>query len=358
MITFNVGNTDKPSLLAGQAQAALQEGDTARAQSLFREAAEDFERQISGARKQSDKHMLRFLAASQYYHGGLYTEAQRFCRRIQASLLPSDVRPIFQMFVRDVNDRADPGYRERIRATLLRHFQKDEPQGILDLLKSHPHVLPPADLAFIRAASCEQIEDYKAAALFFADAIRFAPDRPALAFALALMPIRLIHDGKLDDAWAYVTDQLRAIPHAITSINASLVHYHQASQAVSLGERRTFSVEQIRYFEDAWQQFQLLPPSLQGNAELRDYMVLCFEAAAFGYLRLDQPEAARELNKKIIAFFPGESDPLMLHVLATSSVSSTIEEVGKEYLNRFERIHSNVNRSRKATVQESVSIAA
>lgn len=337
MITFDVSNTEKASRIAIQAQGALTEGDTALAQSLFREAAEELERQISAVRKQSEKHTLRFLAASQYYHGGMYADAQRLFRRVQASLLPSQVRPVFQKFGQDVNERADPRYGEKIREALLLHFQKHEPQGILDLLQAHPYVLPPANLAFVRAASCEQLKDYRAAALFFADAIRFAPDRPALALALALMPLHLIHDGKLDEAWECVTHQRRAIPHALTSINASLVRYHQASRTVLPEERKTFSTEQIQYFEDAWQRFQLLPSPLQSNADLRDYMVLCFEAAAFAYLRLNQPEVARELCDRIIALFPGLPEPVTLRNLVISPISQTVDGVGEDYLYGRER---------------------
>lgn len=358
MITFDVGNTDKPSWLAAEAQAALIEGDTARAQSLFREAAEELERQISGARKQSEKHMLRFLAASQYYHGGLYPDAQRLCRRVEARLLPTEVRPIFQKFIRDVNERADPGYRDRVRSALLRHVQRNEPQDMLGLLQEHPYVLPPFGIAFMRATSCEQIKDYKAAALFFSDVIRFAPEAFELLFTSAAIPNKLMLEGKLDEAWDYVTHQLRTIPHALTSINASLVRFHQASRTASCEERKNLSAEQIRYFEDAWQRFQLLSPSLQGNAELRDYMVLCFEAATFGYLRLDQPEAARELCDQIIALFPGVPNPLKLRDLLTSSVSQTIEEEGEKYFNGRERTLANVRRTQETAMRVLGSVAA
>lgn len=346
MITSDVGNTEKASQIAAKGQAALNEGDTARAQSLFREAAEELEQQISGVRKQSDKHMLRFLAASQYYHGGLYTDAQRLCRRIQTSLLPTEVRPIFQKFSRDVNDRADPRYTEGIRAALLRHIQ--EPQGILDLLQAHPYVLSPADLALMRASSCEQIKDYRAAALFSADVIRFAPETPELLFHTLALPIVLTHEGKLDEAWEYVTHQLQAIPHALTYVNASLVRGHQARLAVSNEERKALSREQIRFFEDAWHRFQLLPSNIQAHSGIREYMVLGFEAAAFGYLRLNQPEKARELCDRIVALFPNVPDPLKIRDLVNSATIQTIDGVDEDYLNARERI---IRRRREETMR-------
>jgi hypothetical protein len=210
----------------------------------------------------------------------------------------------------------------------------------------------------MRAASCEQIKDYKAAALFIADAIRQAPNSSKLLFSAAIGPIGLITEGKLEEAWEYVTYQLQAIPHALTSINASLVRFHQASRAVSPEERRSFSAEQFHYLEDAWRQFQLLPHSLQVSEDIRDYIILCFEAAALAHLRSNQPEAAKELYDRIVTHIPGVQDPLTLRTLVTSPRSHTIEKDGEEYLNRLERTLSNVNRAREATVRELGFIAA
>lgn len=348
MITFHVGNTEKASRIAIQAQGALTEGDTSRAQSLFREAAHDLERQISAARKQSEKDMLRFLAASQYYYGGLYTDAQRLCRRVQVSLLPTDVRPIFSKFVRDVNERSDPGYREQIREALLRLVQKSDPQAILDLLQAHPYTLSPGDLALIRASSCEQLKDYRAAALFSADVIRYAPESPELLFPALALPIVLTNEGKLGEAWEYVTYQLQVVPHALTSINASVVRAHQAQLSASHEEGRDLSGEQIRFFEDAWQQFQLLPLKIQAHATIREYMVLGFEAAALGYLRLNQPQEAKALSDRIVASFPDVPDPLRLRELVPSATVQTIDGAGEDHLNTRARI---IGRRRQETMR-------
>jgi tetratricopeptide (TPR) repeat protein len=359
MIAFDVGNTEKASRIAAQAQVALNEGDTARARSLFRQAAEDLERKISGARKRSEKDMLRFLAASQYYHGGLYTEAQRLCRRIQTNVLPSDVRPIFQKFLLDVNNRADTGYRDRIRGSLLRHVQRNEPQGILELLQVHPYVLNPADLAFMRASACEQLKDYKAAALFSADVIRYAPEAPELLFQTLALPIVFAHEGKLCDAWEYVSYQLQAIPHALTSINASLVRGHQARLSAANEERIAWTREQIRFFENAWERFQLLPRKIQEHSTIREYMVLGFEAAAFGYLRLNQPEKARELCKRIVDLFPNMPDSTTLRSILDSSSSQTSEEAMRDSFSARElAISSNFGQKRQETVEEIFSNAA
>ena len=50
-------------------------GDTDRARACYLEAGKLIEASIANERKQSEKHLLRFLAASQYYHGGHYEKA-------------------------------------------------------------------------------------------------------------------------------------------------------------------------------------------------------------------------------------------------------------------------------------------
>lgn len=359
MITFDVGNTEKASQIASRAQIALNEGDTARAQCLFREAAEELERQISGVRKQSDKQMLRFLAASQYYHGGLYTDAQRLCRRVEVRLLPTEVRPTFQQYFRDVNERADPGYKGKIREVLLKYHLAKDAQGILSLLQDHPYVLTSAGLAFIRAASCEKIKDYRAAARFSADVIRYSVETPDLLFTTLGLPIALTSEGNFDEAWEYVSYQLKAIPHAFTSINASLVRFHQAIRAVSNEERIALSGEQLRFFESGLRRFQLLPSTIREHLKICEYMALAFDAAAIGYLRLDQPDAARKLCNRIVDLFPNMPVSSALRDIANLSSFQTVEEAANEKFRDRERaIFSNFDRRRQETVKEIFFVAA
>lgn len=364
MIAFDVGNTEKASRIAARAQIALNEGDTSRAQSLFREAAEELERQISGVRKQGDKHMLRFLAASQYYHGGLYTDAQRLSRRVEVRFLSTEVRSTFRQFFRDVNDRADPEYKRRIGEILLGYYLAKDAQGILSLLQEHPYVMSSADLAFMRAASCEKIKDYRAAALFSADVIRYASVTAGLLTADLLIttlgwPIVLASEGNFDEAWEYVSYQLKAIPDAFTSLNASLVRFHQAIRAASNEERIALSGEQIRFFESGLQRFQLLPSTIREHFKIREYMALAFDAAAIGYLRLDQPDAARELCNRIVDLFPNMPVSSTLRDIDNLSSFQTVEESANEKIRDRERaIFSNLDRRRQEAVKEIFFVAA
>lgn len=59
-----------PTNSAAEGHMALGQGDIERARACYLEAGKMIEASISNERKQSEKHYLRFLAASQYYHGG------------------------------------------------------------------------------------------------------------------------------------------------------------------------------------------------------------------------------------------------------------------------------------------------
>lgn len=326
MIPLAIDPDGLATIAAAEGQAALASGDTLRAREKYAEAGAHLERRIVSTRKQADKDLLRFLAASQYYRGGRYADAQRLSRQVQVNLLPPDVRPMFSAFVKDVNARADSGYEGRIRAELLHRFQRKDFPGILDILREHPYVLPPGVLAFLRATTCEEVKDYRAAVLFYADAIRHAPEDPGMLYASAAVPITLTHEGKLDEAWRYVEHQLRTIPHALTSINASLVRCHQARRAATDEERRFLSEEQIRHFQDAWRQFQLLPANIQLFPEIREFMALCFEAAAFAYWNLNQPEAALAACDQAIALWPSSPSPRTVRGFNTYPSPQAIED--------------------------------
>ena len=154
---------------------ALATGDTALAQEKFAAAGDILLRNVGAVYKAMEKHLLRFLAATQFYKGGHYQRALELVEKIQARLLPKNVHDLLPPFLRDAKQRSLPGYAAGIRTRLIQLWEGKLPNEILVLLQEHPYVFPPVLMAYIRTIACEDIGDFRAASLFFADVIRGAP---------------------------------------------------------------------------------------------------------------------------------------------------------------------------------------
>ena len=161
---------------AAEAQAALGRGDTERAATFHTTAGEILETRAAKTRKLSDKHLIRFLAASQYYHAGEYQRAQKLLRKIEGRFLVGEAQTLFKKFVRDVRDRSAANYHARLMSALHRAGQAKDHEQIITILQEHPYVLPRAKMALLRAYCCQALADGRAAALFFEDARRFEPE--------------------------------------------------------------------------------------------------------------------------------------------------------------------------------------
>jgi tetratricopeptide (TPR) repeat protein len=321
-----VDRDGRSTAAAAEGQVALASGDTPRAREKFAEAGAILEQQLPNARKQSEKHLVRFLAASQYYKGGHYRKALALCLKVEARLLPPEVRSLFPGFQQDVRSRTAPAYESRVQRELADLWRAGRAERLLELLQDHPYVLPPGTLAFFRAGACEKLKDYRAAAVFYADAFRKGvPEDPGVVVAPAVLPLHLARQGRLEEAWDYVRHQLDLIRHPVTFITASLLSYHRASGAE--GEvRQQRSAEQIRYFEEAWKGYRELPSAQSSHPEVRAYMAFCFEAAAFGLLRLRDEVRAREVTAAAIDFAPNSPGPWtvrgILHFPSPESVAA------------------------------------
>ena len=86
------------TIATAEGQVALMKGDTLRAKQMFEEAGDILLANVANVRKQSEKHLVRFLAASQYFKGGLYQKALDLCAKIQMKLLAPPYRPLFSRF--------------------------------------------------------------------------------------------------------------------------------------------------------------------------------------------------------------------------------------------------------------------
>jgi tetratricopeptide (TPR) repeat protein len=321
-----VDKTGVLTRITAEAQAALDVGETERARALFGEAGSKLEEAVTNRRKASEKHLYRFLAASQYYHGGHYRKAQALCRQIEARLLPDQVRPLYPSFLRDVKERAAEQYTATVQRSLMTHWHKREYQRILETLQAHPYVLDQGDLAFVRGECCEQLGDYHAAALFFADALRMKPDDAELASLSASCALTLVSKGRLSEASEYIQHQLRLMPHAATLVSASLLRYHEACKAATAADRRHFFEEQLRYFEQARVRYQDLQPAQRNATTLRDFMRLCFEAAALALLRLGDKERAREVSDGAIDLFPSAPGPRTVRGFVTYPEGAAVRD--------------------------------
>jgi len=290
--------------LAAEGNTALGAGDTVRAAALFKEAAATLEAEAAATRKQADKALIRFSAATHYCNGGMYGRAEEVSRRVQARLLPQEVRTAFETFRRDLKERSAPDYRRRVRKHILRAWVGKEFAKVLEMLQDHPYVLPPDAMAFLRACCCEYLKKYRAAALFSEDLRKFNPqDITRFVTVAAAYPLALMQED-LSEAWEYVKHQLAVSRHAVPNINASLICYHQGSRATTEDERRALSGDQLRYCSTAWQLFHEMPPQHQQHRDMRGFMTLCLGASVFGWTRLGEREKALEAANQSVEFHP------------------------------------------------------
>ncbi len=87
-----------------------------------------------------------------------------------------------------------------LRAAIRRAWGTTDWEGILDLLRGSPGVLPPHAEAFLRGWAWNQMGDAESAALFFQRAAELDPDNPN--YPLAVMEAR-IRAGHIDEALRY-----------------------------------------------------------------------------------------------------------------------------------------------------------
>lgn len=293
-----IDRDSRSTIAAAEGQAALAAGDTLRAREKYDEAGALLERKINRARKQADKHFFRFLAASQYYHGGNYPKALELCQRIEQRFLPPEVRELYPKFLQDVKTRAAADYGQQVRRKLRFLLQGREYEQILDVLQQHPYLHSAAALAYFRAILCEELKNYRAAAAFYADVLRWKPNEVGPLITLAAVPLNLVREGNLEEGWDYVQHQLDLVPNAVTFIVASLVCYDRAS-AASGEVRRGLYQEQLRYFDDASRAYGELSSEPARFPELRLLMSWANQAAAFGMLRLS--DADRENGERLFS---------------------------------------------------------
>jgi tetratricopeptide (TPR) repeat protein len=229
-MTRSIDRDGRSTVASAEGQAALAAGDTERARARFAQAGVDLEGEMMAAGDDTS-HLLRFLAATQFYKGGHYRKALELAEKIEEAKLPASTRRLLPKFLHDVQSRASPDYEDRVREQLRALWAAENYKGIIELLQEHPYVLTSWDLAFNRAICCEMLGKYRPAVLFFADAARRSRNHPAVLAALAPLPLNLMSEGRLPEAWEYVQAQVELFPNAVSYAVASLLRYQQARQS-------------------------------------------------------------------------------------------------------------------------------
>ena len=299
--------TGQASKWSAQAERARMAGDMREASELHAKAGKLFEDEAAKTSNPTQQTVSRFLAATQYYLGGLYADAARLCRprKIKPERLPENIQAIYRKFEHDAHERAKPEYKQTIRDRILQHRQKGEYQQILDLLKDHQHVYEnDGILASIRGNCCERIGDFGAAAVFFSDAIRKDPENHEMVLYCAAAPLRLIDQKKIDEAWTYSQELLEHGQHPVTLLAASIVRHIQAVRVKDEATRGSIREEQLKLFQEAEDGFQRMAPAARNSEAHRTLFGIGYIMAAIGWRELGDRKLANDTLDRAVALIP------------------------------------------------------
>ena len=297
------------SRLAAEGNFALGLGDTALAAEKYGRAGRLLLADSRRPQKAAERHLMRFVAATQFYLGGHYGEALKHAKRVDASFLPNFAKPLLVTFLKDAGRRASPSYGRQMLEAVKALWAQRKYEALLDRLKDHPFVYAPGPLAFLRAVLCEHLGHWRAASEFFAQAVGSIPQASPFAIMAASYAVRLQLAGRLPEAWRYVRELLKALPGAYTLIAASVISFWRAA-AVTGDERRERFQIQVEYFERAWAAYRELTRAERDDPDARLFMSLGFDAALIALVQLGEFERAVAVAGDAIAFKPDSPLPL------------------------------------------------
>jgi tetratricopeptide (TPR) repeat protein len=306
-LSTTIDPTGKATKWSAEAEQARAQGNVREASELHKKAGELLESTIAGTANHTDRNVMRFLAATQFYLGGHYRNAAKLIGRINADRLPDQIREQYLRFEHDVHERAKPGYVQAIFDRISLHRSKGEYKQILDLLKDHYYFAEDWRLAFFQGQCCAHLGDFKAAAIFYSDAVRHSAD-PLLVLTVAVWPLSLALEGRIDDACNCVEYLRTHVPHPLMTFSASVVLEKKASATTHESERKTLYEEQIRLLREAETAFKLLPADAQQVKLHREFAVMALVAAATAHRNLGGPASEEAAINHAIEFAP--DDPL------------------------------------------------
>ena len=290
MTLAQVDRRGEASRAAAEGQFALARGDTRVARQKYAEAGRVLEREATAARG-PELHLLRFLAASNYYRGGHYATAQKLANRVEERHLPEAVRPLFPPFAREVRRRARPDYAPEVRRRLTSLLIGDRYADVLDALRQHPFLFTPVDLAFLRAAACDSLGEFEASSRFYKLALQYQPDDPELMSSSAAELFQQLERGDLPALERCLAQRLEHLPHAVTYAVACLVRFWLATSgpAPPVG-----LPEAIQHANTAWTLYQRLPATTARDPNVRESLALALVTAAAVATRLGRSDQAAE----------------------------------------------------------------
>ena len=225
MIVSLIDPEAKATRAASAGSRALTLGDTLLAQQKYAEAAEILKAGAARTRALPEKNHLRFLAASQYYHGGDYQKAKSLVAKIRPGKLSQKDRMLFEQFCEDVEIRSKADYAQKIRTVLFEHRQNQRYEEAICLLQDHPYVVDRAGLAFMRADLCLDCGKIEAAAMFSADANKFSNFRARTVILRAGGAYLLSRCGKENEACNYLRLIVQNEPTSVDLAEAAIAMY-------------------------------------------------------------------------------------------------------------------------------------
>ena len=313
---------------SAEGQMALVTGDVVLAKAKYAEAGDYLRRDIARLRKAPEKHLQQFLAATQYYKGGHYQRAYDMAKRIEARFLTDHVGELLSQFLKDAKARSSSDYVSRLRTSIGKFLAAEKYLEVLDLLREHPYVLESADFSYWRAVACEQLGNFRAAALCYAAARRYATSEISLLLQTITCPLRLPSQGRLDEAWEYSQHLIELLPHPITFITASIICYRRIS-VVSLGQRDVVMEQQVRYIEHAWDGYQQLSQSDQEHFDVKPYMAFGLVGATHTWLELGKLDRAKEMSNVAIEIAPNTPNPWTMRGVVTHPAAESVADFKK-----------------------------
>ena len=351
MIVSRVDPDSKSSLAGMEGSHALMLGDTLLARQKYGEAGDILLRGSKLDLPAADKHLLRFLAASQYYHGGDYHRAAKITKSVNRGHLPPSDYPCFDQFLKDIAIRTAEGYAKGIRLAVYECRQSGKYEEGLQILQAHPYVYDPAGLAHTRADLCIRSGKIKAAVLFSADANRYSNFHANAVTSRAFQGHHLMRLGKHTEAEEYQQLVLKYEPTAL-DLAMMGVRTHKRFEH---GDRSS-GVELLNLMDRAKVKFSELPEMTRNDHYVRDGMshgfLLASHAAttiqdrdsAAAYLDLAKAFAATQLMISLVQL------PRTTFISMPTSIPSESQAISTRQHERSEEIEQLAYRGQFATI--------
>ena len=90
--------------------------------------------------------------------------------------------------------------------------------------------------------------------------------------------------GRVDEAWEYISSLLSLMPGSVTNIVASIICLSRGVGATD-DAFHIIHLQQMKYFEEGRRLFKDLPPERRSHPELVMLLTTCFEAAVCSAMR-------------------------------------------------------------------------